>query len=115
DDDNDYALDQTGTMFESDTPARSEARQQTSGFGIGLTVARMITVLHDGTLEAASAGPGKGATFALRLPLASQDAQGSRVEKKPTGKPTSRMRMLAIEDNKDFAQLFRHMLEIMGC
>ncbi|MDB5841561.1 MAG: two-component hybrid sensor and regulator [Herminiimonas sp.] len=27
----------------------------------------------------------------------------------------SRMRVLAIEDNQDFAQLFGHILEIMGC
>jgi CheY-like chemotaxis protein len=29
--------------------------------------------------------------------------------------PQSPRRVLAIEDNEDFAQLFRHILEIMGC
>ncbi len=29
--------------------------------------------------------------------------------------PSSRMRVLAIEDNRDFAQIFRYMLEAMGC
>jgi CheY-like chemotaxis protein len=74
----------------------------------------MIAMLHDGALEAASAGPGSGATFTLRLPLVSEDTI-SKSEKKAVGRLPYRMRVLAIEDNKDFAQLFRHMLEIMGC
>lgn len=40
------------------------------GFGIGLAVARKLLELHGGTIEALSEGPGKGAEFVLRLPLA---------------------------------------------
>ncbi len=114
DDGSGFASDRASTIFEPFSPNRSDALQHASGLGIGLTIARMITALHDGALEAASAGPGKGATFTLRLPLASQDAS-SKPEKKPAVRSPSRIRVLAIEDNKDFAQLFRHMLEIMGC
>ena len=39
-----------------------------SGLGIGLTLARRLTELHEGTIEVASQGPGKGATFAVLLP-----------------------------------------------
>lgn len=39
------------------------------GSGIGLTVARGIATAHGGTLDAHSPGPGRGATFTLRLPL----------------------------------------------
>ena len=114
DDGTGFAAGNPSAAFEPFSAARSESLQQTSGLGIGLTIARMIAVLHDGALEASSAGPGKGATFTLRLPLAAQQA-GSKPERKSAGRPASRMRVLAIEDNKDFAQLFRHMLEIMGC
>lgn len=40
------------------------------GSGIGLTIARGIAHAHGGSLVAASAGPGLGAGFTLRVPLA---------------------------------------------
>jgi signal transduction histidine kinase len=40
------------------------------GLGLGLAVARSLAELHDGHLEAASKGIGKGTQFNLRLPLA---------------------------------------------
>jgi signal transduction histidine kinase len=45
------------------------ARDRTSGgSGIGLTIARALIAAHDGTLTAASGGPGKGAQFTITLP-----------------------------------------------
>jgi len=39
-----------------------------TGLGLGLYIARRIVELHEGTLSVSSAGRGKGATFAIRLP-----------------------------------------------
>ncbi|MFZ5849904.1 MAG: sensor histidine kinase [Actinomycetota bacterium] len=46
-------------------PARDRA---SGGSGIGLTIARALVEAHGGTLTAASAGPGTGATFTVTLP-----------------------------------------------
>ncbi len=45
-------------------------RPDESGLGISLTVARSLTELHGGSLDARSPGPGQGSTFSLRLPVA---------------------------------------------
>jgi two-component system, OmpR family, sensor histidine kinase BaeS len=46
------------------------SRQRVVGSGIGLTITRAIVHSHHGSITAHSDGPGHGATFALRLPVA---------------------------------------------
>jgi signal transduction histidine kinase len=44
------------------------------GLGIGLAVAQSLVQLHGGTIEASSAGPGRGSEFRVQLPVASSPA-----------------------------------------
>jgi PAS domain S-box-containing protein len=48
-----------------------QADRKTSrhGLGLGLSIVRHIVELHDGTVEGHSRGPGKGAIFAVHLPI----------------------------------------------
>ena len=43
--------------------------------GIGLTISKALIEAHGGTLTATSPGPGRGAVFALRLPLSPPDSE----------------------------------------
>lgn len=56
-------------LFNRMTHGPERARE---GVGIGLALARKIAELHGGSIEARSAGPGKGSEFTVRLPLLKQ-------------------------------------------
>jgi len=45
------------------------------GTGLGLSITHRIIADHGGEIEAASDGPGRGATFRVRLPLAAANKQ----------------------------------------
>jgi signal transduction histidine kinase len=54
----------------------AKARDRTTGgSGLGLAIAKSIVEAHGGRIEAAS-GPGRGATFTVRLPLAGGRSPG---------------------------------------
>jgi signal transduction histidine kinase/ActR/RegA family two-component response regulator len=102
-------------IFEPFVQAPQDPRRKPGRLGLGLAIAKKIAELHDGTLQASSPGVGKGGTFTLTLPLwaaQQQTVSNSKSEATPAG---ARPRVLVVEDNRDFSQLFRDMLQIMGC
>jgi signal transduction histidine kinase len=56
-------------IFERFRQGDAESSERQSGLGLGLSITRHIVEMHDGSVTAASAGSGKGATFTVRLPL----------------------------------------------
>jgi signal transduction histidine kinase/ActR/RegA family two-component response regulator len=91
---------------------QKEARSQ-SGLGIGLTLARRLLELHDGRIDANSAGAGSGTTFRVRLPLVTTGHESvPRVLAGRQGAP--RCRVLVAEDIPDAAEMMRMMIECMG-
>jgi PAS domain S-box-containing protein len=56
-------------VFERFRQADSGITRERPGLGLGLAIARQLTEMHGGSIDAASGGEGKGATFRVKLPL----------------------------------------------
>lgn len=91
------------------------------GLGIGLSVVRSLVELHGGSIEAASAGHGKGSMFMLRLPLlAEPPADAGRAAPAPATVAAAEARgtnftVLLIEDNDDARTMLAAQLAAAGC
>jgi signal transduction histidine kinase len=57
-------------IFELFTQVNHTLNRSQGGLGVGLALVRRLVELHDGTVSAHSEGPGKGAEFTVRLPIA---------------------------------------------
>ena len=61
--------EQLKTLFNRQFERDEKAKETASGKGIGLYLATQIIIAHKGNIWAESAGPGKGTTFYVELPL----------------------------------------------
>jgi PAS domain S-box-containing protein len=57
-------------VFDIFAQADSSLERSRGGLGLGLALVKGLVGLHGGTVDAASEGPGTGALFTIRLPLA---------------------------------------------
>jgi CheY-like chemotaxis protein len=84
--------------------------------GIGLSVVKALVELHGGSVEAQSAGLGRGSQFAVHLPSL---AQAPKVER-PTAAPSEMRRadlparVLLVEDNRDIARVMAALVKRCG-
>jgi CheY-like chemotaxis protein/nitrogen-specific signal transduction histidine kinase len=85
-----------------------------SGLGLGLSIVKSIVDLHGGTVSAHSEGLDMGASFSIRLPMITDDTYW--IEQQITGlNHQKNLKVLIIEDNRDFAQLLCTMLSTLDC
>jgi len=90
--------------------------RQYGGLGIGLSLAKSLTELHAGTIEAASDGTGHGTEMTIRLPLIAGDTPAMSLLPRPEV-ALSRLdgvSILLIEDVGDSSEATRVMLEQLG-
>ncbi len=102
-------------IFDLFTQAERTLERAEGGLGIGLTLVRQLTEMHDGTVEATSAGPGQGSEFVVRLPLLMDAplADGT-VGAADDGGSSRRRRILVVDDNRDSAESLATLLRLVG-
>jgi PAS domain S-box-containing protein len=110
-------------IFDRFRQADAGTTREHGGLGLGLGIARQLVEMHGGTIHVASAGPGKGATFRVDLPLnAHPERHSDRAAHAPSGPPPGRMqipdlrevRILAVDDDHDALTMVREILESTG-
>jgi PAS domain S-box-containing protein len=101
-----------GRIFEPFTQADDGLHRSRGGLGLGLSLVKTVVELHGGSVEARSEGPGRGAEFLLRLPVAAEGPE-LRAPSRATAAPRRR-RVLVVEDNLDAAETLRELLLAWG-
>jgi PAS domain S-box-containing protein len=85
------------------------------GLGIGLTLVKRIVELHGGSVTATSAGLGRGSEFTVRLPRDTSDgAAGQPPAAFAPQAPSSGLRILVADDNRDAAHTLAMLLRLDG-
>jgi PAS domain S-box-containing protein len=105
------SLHEVFTMF---TQLRPQGERSATGLGIGLALAKGLVELHGGSIAVRSAGPGRGSSFSVRLPIGApaHAAAGVAGAAKPRG--ASARKVLIADDNRDAAQSLCALLELQG-
>jgi signal transduction histidine kinase len=88
------------------------------GLGLGLAIVRHLVELHAGSVEAFSAGEGKGSRFVVRLPTRLGAAKGGAAEEVVPTPTTSSMlsgvRLLVVDDEPGARELIANVLQGYG-
>jgi CheY-like chemotaxis protein len=101
-------------MFEPFVQVDRPIARSGGGLGLGLALVKHLVELHGGSVEAQSAGEGKGATFIVRLPLMIADIPPGPVLRvhptasSPESLPGARLdglRVLLVDDDPDSVDL----------
>jgi PAS domain S-box-containing protein len=108
-------------VFDRFRQADSSTTRTHGGLGLGLAIVRHIVELHGGSVKAASAGEGRGATFTIRLPVANRaGAPDLRHTLQPGASHVNVLPLLlgrtvlVVEDHDDARELVTGVLEAAG-
>jgi CheY-like chemotaxis protein len=100
-----------GRMFDLFVQGERNLARQQGGLGIGLTMAKRLVELHDGTIVARSAGAGRGATFTVSLPAIERPEAPAAASANAVA---AQRRILVVEDNPDARESLVALLRGLG-
>ncbi|HXD05092.1 MAG TPA: ATP-binding protein, partial [Burkholderiaceae bacterium] len=85
------------------------------GLGVGLTLVQRLVALHNGRVEAISAGHGMGSEFRVTLPcMVDVKAAADSAAQLAVGDPKAGCRVLVVDDNADAAESVAMYLGMVG-
>jgi signal transduction histidine kinase/DNA-binding response OmpR family regulator len=87
------------------------------GLGVGLTLARRLTEMHGGRIEALSEGRDRGSEFRVYLPCLAMVGEAASSAPVPAARPApgpGALRILVVDDNRDAAEGTAAVLEMEG-
>jgi PAS domain S-box-containing protein len=109
------------SVFDYFRQENSTTTRQFGGLGLGLAIVHHLVELHGGTVTAASAGEGLGATFTVKLPLLKRGGDGETERQgehyPPTHSlthPLTGLHILVIDDEADSRDFVAFVLEQAG-
>ena len=102
-------------IFRQFSQGQSESGKNSAGFGLGLSIAKILAERHGGTITAESDGPGRGSAFTVRLPLKDAPAAVSTGEQaRPDARRLDGLRILIVEDDPDSREVLQLFLQQNG-
>ncbi|MBL8850962.1 MAG: PAS domain S-box protein [Planctomycetaceae bacterium] len=101
-------------VFEMFTQVDRSLERADGGLGIGLSLVKRLVELHEGTVTASSAGPGRGAEFCVRLPLEHNAEVRRAFPPAAPSRPATARRILLVDDNLDAARMLSMLLSVAG-
>jgi signal transduction histidine kinase len=108
--------DMQSKVFQLFAQVENHTDRARGGLGIGLALVKQLVAMHDGSVDAQSAGTDQGSVFTVRIPLAVGDIETqSEIEEVPAQPaPANPLKVLVIDDNVAVAQTVGWMLEEIG-
>jgi CheY-like chemotaxis protein len=101
-------------IFERFRQGDSSSTRAHGGLGIGLALVRHLVDLHGGTVSAQSDGPGRGATFTVRLPVALARIDEAQARPDPNAPTLHGVTVVIVDDDPDSLELARIVLAGTG-